>query len=678
MSTSTNNKEGDPILFWGCFIALITTAFAFITRAFLVNTPDFWPKDFGFDSVQAGELFGAGIWPFAISIIIFSLIIDRIGYKVAMIFSFVCYVIYSIFALKAYGMVQGLSGDELIAAQKSAFGTLKTGSIILGLGNGTVEAFINPVVATMYKKEKTKWLNILHAGWPGGLVIGGLLTIALGTQAAEDWRILVYLIAGPAIVFLVMLMGREFPQNERVASGVSYREMLAEFGVIGAAIASFLIFREVGNALAWSDGLVYGLIAASIVAYGAYCKSLGRPLLIFLCIIMMPLAITELGTDGAITGIMEEPMKAANWSPLWVLIYTSAIMMVLRFFFAGPIVEKLTPIGLLIASAALAIVGLFMLSSAAGVAAIFIFATLYGLGKTFFWPTMLGIVSEQCPKGGALTLNAIAGIGMLSVGIVGQPLIGKMTEDATISALKEEKPEVVDKITKTSTYFLGEYTAVDMDKVNALNSPAEESESNGEAESNNEENGESTDGENNNENTEDGENTETSLLERPANLKQLAALMVLPVSGALILDEEAAPQPADGEAGEEPDTSTESPTDGAIDGTEEPVEGGAEEASKEAEPAEEAPTEDTAEVKEIKEIIKKGKQSALASITVFPIFMLICYIALHVHFKNQGGYKVVDLDEGDAGEGDAGEGDAGEGDTGEGDTGEGDTGEDRG
>ena len=147
----------------------------------------------------------------------------------------------------------------MIAAQKSAFGTLKTGSIILGLGNGTVEAFINPVVATMYKKEKTKWLNILHAVWPGGLVIGGLLTIALGTQAAEDWRILVYLIAGPAIVFLVMLMGREFPQNERVASGVSYREMLAEFGVIGAAIASFLIFREVGNALAWSDGLVYGL-----------------------------------------------------------------------------------------------------------------------------------------------------------------------------------------------------------------------------------------------------------------------------------------------------------------------------------------------------------------------------------------------------------------------------------
>ena len=214
---------------------------------------------------------------------------------------------------------------------------------------------------------------------------------------------------------------------------------------------------------------------------------------------------------------------------------------------------------------------------------------------------------------------------------------------------------MVDKITKTSTYFLGEYTAVDMDKVNALNSPAEESESNGEAESSTEENGNNTEGENTNENgnTEEGENTETSLFEQPGNLQQLAALMVLPVSGALILDEEAAPQPADGEAGEEPDSSTEPPTDGATDGTEEPVEGGAEEASKEDEPAEEAPTEDNAEVKEIKEIIKKGKQSALANITIFPIFMLICYIALHVHFKNQGGYKVVDLDEGDDSGGDS-------------------------
>ena len=197
-------------------------------------------------------------------------------------------------------------------------------------------------------------------------------------------------------------------------------------------------------------------------------------------------------------------------------------MMVLRFFFAGPIVKKLTPIGLLVVSAAFAVVGLFMLSSATGMAAIFIFATLYGLGKTFFWPTMLGVVSEQCPKGGALTLNAIAGIGMLTVGIVGGPLIGKMQEDSAKLAIEKESDKgTYTKLSVDRTYFLGAYTAIDEEKLKAL--PKEEKE-------------------------------------------------------------------------------------------------------------------------EVEKIAKRGKQSALANITVFPIMMLLAYIGLAYYFKRQGGYKAVELD----------------------------------
>ena len=99
---SSKESEPDMKLFWGCFIALITTAFAFITRAFLVNADSFWPKTFALDQVQGQELFQAGIWPFAISIIVFSLIIDKIGYRAAMIFSFVCYALYAVLAFVAY------------------------------------------------------------------------------------------------------------------------------------------------------------------------------------------------------------------------------------------------------------------------------------------------------------------------------------------------------------------------------------------------------------------------------------------------------------------------------------------------------------------------------------------------------------------------------------------------
>lgn len=485
---SKNSEKPSQLMFWGCFIALITTAFAFISRAFMINTPEMWPADFGLDNVQAQTLFGHGIWPFAISIILFSFVIDKIGYRVAMVFSFVCYAIYAALALYAYSIVnaENLTGEALTDAQGKGYQILTLGSIILGLGNGTVEAFINPVVATMFSHAKTKWLNILHAGWPGGLVLGGLITLGLGTAATDDWRLLIYIIAIPAVIYLIMLIGAKFPVNERVSSGATYKEMLAEFGIIGCFIAAYLIFMQLsqvitgpfpdlgeqafelsGKTFTIAETIAWVAILISVVGYGAYCKSLGRPMMIFLCLIMIPLATTELGTDGAITGIMEKPMKEFGYNPLWVLIYTSAIMMVLRFF-AGPVVKALTPLGLLACCAALAIVGLYCLSFVQTFVAIFAAATLYGVAKTYFWPTTLGVVAEQFPKGGALTLNAIAGIGMLAVGIVGGPLIGKMQEDSARDALVQEATVEYATISKQDTYFLGDYEAVDQEKIKSL------------------------------------------------------------------------------------------------------------------------------------------------------------------------------------------------------------------
>ena len=150
----------------------------------------------------------------------------------------------------------------------------------------------------------------------------------------------------------------------------------------------------------------------------------------------MPLATTEIGTDGWIEGIMKGVAKDI-FHPGWVLVYTSAIMMVLRFY-AGPIVHKLQPLPLLAISAAFAIVGLYTLSFTEGMV-IYGAATLYGIGKTFFWPTMLGVVSEQTPKGGALTLNAICGIGMLAVGTLGFPYIGALQAGKQIEAISSSE-----------------------------------------------------------------------------------------------------------------------------------------------------------------------------------------------------------------------------------------------
>jgi MFS family permease len=458
---STQDSEPDMKLFWGCFIALITTAFGFVGRLFLIGD---WSTEFKLDPAEAGRLAGIGIWPFAVSIIGFSLFIDRIGYRTAMFFAFAGHAIWAILGVSAYFVSQ--DGDT-----NKAYQMLYWGSLILALGNGTVEAFINPVVATMFKKDKTKWLNILHAGWPGGLVICGIIVIFMGDV---DWYIKVGIIAIPAVVYLLMLLPCKFPVQERQAAGVSDRQMLGEFGVLGALVVGFLVtlqlidFAGQGGAEVSTNQkyLFIAIGAAIVIGFGLYTKALGNKLLFFLVLIMMPLATTEIGTDGWIEGIMKGVAKD-KFDAGWVLVYTSLIMMVLRFY-AGPIVHKLSPLPLLAISSVFAIVGLYTLSFTEGMA-IFAAATLYGIGKTFFWPTMLGVVSEQTPKGGALTLNAISGIGMLAVGTLGFPYIGALQAGKQIEAISQnetivaEAPSLKDGnfTTSKSIYEVIKYDAVD-------------------------------------------------------------------------------------------------------------------------------------------------------------------------------------------------------------------------
>ncbi|MEP0842690.1 MAG: MFS transporter [Phycisphaerae bacterium] len=450
---STNDK----LLFLGCWIALVATAFGFVIRTMIIND---WGTDFGLSETQKGEIFGVGLWPFAISIILFSLVVDRIGYGNAMIFAFVCHVSSAIITITAKG-----------------YWSLYIGTFIVALGNGTVEAVINPVVATMFTREKTKWLNILHAGWPGGMVLGGLLTIGMG--AGASWKMKVGLILIPTLLYGLLLLGRRFPVHERVLAGVSYKDMLKEVGAIGAALASGLVVWEMGRVIesrlweaesvpGWFLWVKIAAIGLITVGYGGYVQSLGRPLFIFLLLIMIPLATTELGTDSWITPLMETQMKAMGLNAGWLLVYTATIMTILRLF-AGPIVHKLSPLGLLAVCAAIAACGLVFLSKATGVT-ILVAATLYGFGKTFFWPTMLGIVAERFPKGGAMTLNTIAGVGMLSVGTIGTALMGNIQDKTIDQTLASDHAALHAKVVadQAKMSVFGPYRPIDQAKVAAL------------------------------------------------------------------------------------------------------------------------------------------------------------------------------------------------------------------
>ena len=446
-------------LFVACIISLVATSFGFVVRGFLVGV---WAQEFNLTQGQVGAIQGAGLFPFALSIVFFSLIVDRIGYGRCMVFAFLGHTI-----------------SAFITMTANSFEQLYIGTLLFALANGTVEAVINPVTATLYPNSKTHHLNILHAGWPGGLVLGGLLFMLLG-DLNWKWQIGLYLI--PTMIYGFMLLGQKFPVQERVASGVSYREMLQEFGWGSCFIVCFFVvfafdsvFASLGvytGTISWVMAMV--LAAIPTIIFAAVYRSFGRPMFVFLLLVMVLLATTELGVDSWITNLMTPVLaQFSQYGGLMLLIYTSFIMFVLRFF-AGPIVHRISPLGLLATCAALASIGLFWIANA-GAAAGMIFAagTLYGIGKTFFWPTTLGVVTEQFPRGGAMTINAIAGVGMISVGVLGGPILGAIQDNALDERLRAADPAIHARVAgEPATAYLMRYQPVDRSKVSELPEPA--------------------------------------------------------------------------------------------------------------------------------------------------------------------------------------------------------------
>src|SRR5262249_35266572 len=107
-----------------------------------------------------------------------------------------------------------------------AFWCLYLGAWSFSLANGTCEAVINPLTATLFPQNKTHWLNILHAGWPGGLVLGALVNLGLNQLPSVGWQVRWGIILAPMLLYGVMMVGRPFPKSEAKVSGVSLGTMV--------------------------------------------------------------------------------------------------------------------------------------------------------------------------------------------------------------------------------------------------------------------------------------------------------------------------------------------------------------------------------------------------------------------------------------------------------------------
>ncbi len=339
---------------------------------------------FHLNASQLATITATAFWGFPLAVIIGGMLVDIIGMKRLLMMAFVLHLAGILLTIFAQG-----------------FWSLFISTLCIGLANGTVEAACNPLVTALYPNDKTTKLNHFHLWFPGGIVIGTLVVYYfdqwLGKENVSTWQIEMALMVLPALIYGYLFSKQKFPVTERVAAGVSTGEMY---------------------------------------------RSLLNPLFIFMIICMFGTAITELFTNQW-TDVL---LKNVIANPILLLTMISTVMVIGRGL-AGPIVHRISPTGVLLASAILSSIGIYMLGNTSG-DAVFAGAIIFGLGVCYFWPTMLGFVSENLPKTGAVGINLMGGAGMFAVsiymtfmgGYYDKLVINKLPSGATLDAYRSAPP----------------------------------------------------------------------------------------------------------------------------------------------------------------------------------------------------------------------------------------------
>jgi MFS family permease len=408
-------------LLWAGFTAILAAGVGFGVRGGLFDT---WATTFNLNGAQLGAIsLGAGFISFCFGIIIGGIIVDKVGYGKLVLAAFILHVLS---AFVTFAAKPGMTTE-------TAYLFLYWGTFLFGLANGVLEAVANPLVATLYPKNRNHYLNMLHASWPLGMVFGGMIGWFLGGRFAWSWQAQLALYLIPTAVYGVMFFGQKFPKSEASLKGLKLGEMFKDVGILGTLVVSVLLFfflrRDFFGGLLGLDGTISSIASAvvSLVLLGWVANmtkfAIGHWMLFVLFIAHALVGSVELGTDGWIQNITGTLLTPEQGKILFV--FTSLVMFGLRFC-AHFIEEKvgLKPISLLFVCSVLACVGLNLISAITTFGPAFGALFVYALGKTFFWPTMLAVVGDRFPRTGAVAMSLMGGIGMLSVGLLGGPGLG--------------------------------------------------------------------------------------------------------------------------------------------------------------------------------------------------------------------------------------------------------------
>lgn len=363
-------------LFIVCLSALVTTSMSFVVRQDLA--PDLQSAYFNaIDKAHGGEMVGTALGAvfltFALTLFFGSALIDAVGMRNVLVICAGSFITGTLFVV----------GADKVSSGGGVFTMVRIGMLLFGIGWGCSEAVINPLTTTLYPEDKTHKLNVLHAWWPGGIIIGGLLAQGIN-HAGLGWRLRCAIVMLPAILLLALLVGAKFPKTERAAAGIPAKQML-----LAVLKPGFFV---------WFGAML--LTSAAELAPSQWVNfTLTR----------------TIGMQGT-----------------WLLVYVAGLMFVMRHF-AGTVVHKLSSVGLLWVSSLLAALGLVALSVANSPVMGFLAATIWGVGVCYMWPTMLAAASERYPRGGAFAMGLIGTAGSISIYVL-LPIMGGMYDTAAAKA----------------------------------------------------------------------------------------------------------------------------------------------------------------------------------------------------------------------------------------------------
>ncbi len=355
-----SNQVNPSKLFFAACMSLIVTAMTFAIRAGVLTELS---QTFDLTDTQLGWVNSMAFLGFPLAMMILGLAYNYLGAKVLMYIAFIGHVLGLVLTITATG-----------------FWGLIISTFLIGFANGSVEAACNPLIADMYPKQQTAMLNRFHVWFPGGIVIGSLISQFM-TSANMGWQAQIGIMLVPTAIYGWLIFTQTFPKSENIETST-----------------------------------------------GTNIKSLFSPLYLFMIFCMTLTATSELGTQQWVGRVLNE----TGAHPMVLLALSTGLMAIGRQF-GGPLVHQLNVTGVLLVSAILTAIGLYMLSTATG-GMVYVAIVVFAIGVCYFWPNMIGFVSEYLPKTGALGMSLMGGAGMFAVSIW-NPIIGGWIDDNRAEAI---------------------------------------------------------------------------------------------------------------------------------------------------------------------------------------------------------------------------------------------------